>query len=93
MMIDVDVIWLIVHGAKAFLILVSLITYCCVSRHYVYRQRDEIVNEQYLVEEIYDRELRQAEQWDREGSEQRMVLIDCSSSSSNSSSDELSSSE
>ena len=35
--------------------------YLCVSRHYCYHLRDEVVNEQFLVEEIYERELNWAE--------------------------------
>ena len=31
--------------------------YVCVAKCYQYRLRDEVVNERYLVEEIYDREL------------------------------------
>ena len=33
--------------------------YLCVSRRYRYRLRDEVVNEQYLIEEIYEREIAQ----------------------------------
>ena len=36
--------WLICEGVKGLLILVSLVLFSCVSRHYCYRQRDEIVN-------------------------------------------------
>ena len=39
-----------------------------VSKWYRYRLRDEVVNEQYLIEEIYERELDMAEQYQREGS-------------------------
>ena len=56
--------WLSFHSVKAFLILSSLIVYACVAKRYQYRLRDEVVNEQYLVEEIYDRELTLAEQYD-----------------------------
>ena len=56
--------WLSLHSVKAFLILCSLIVYVCFARRYQYRLRDEVVNEQYLVEEIYDRELTLAEQYD-----------------------------
>ena len=38
--------------------------YVCVAKRYQYRLRDEVVNEQYLIEEIYDRELTLAEQYD-----------------------------
>ena len=53
--------WLVFHGCKVFLIFLSLMIYMCVSKYYRYRLRDEVVNEQFLVEEIYERELNQAE--------------------------------
>ena len=56
--------WISFHSIKTFLILISLIVYVCVAKHYQYRLRDEVVNERYLVEEIYDRELTLAEQYD-----------------------------
>ena len=40
--------------------------YVIVSRRYRYRLRDEVVNEQYLVEEVYERELALAEQCEQE---------------------------
>ena len=58
--------WIIFHGVRAFFILVSLIMYCCVAKRYRYRLRDEVVNEQFLVEEIYERQLLQAEAYERE---------------------------
>ena len=56
----------------------SLMLYLCVSRRYRYRLRDEVVNEQFLVEEIYERELAQAEEYDRV-----QEYLDTSDSSSN----------
>ena len=56
--------WISFHSVKTFLILISLIVYVCVAKRYQYRLRDEVVNERYLVEEIYDRELTLAEQYD-----------------------------
>ena len=58
--------WMILHGVRAFFTLVSLIMYCCVAKRYRYRLRDEIVNEQFLVEEVYERQLLQAEAYERE---------------------------
>ena len=58
--------WLIFHGVRGFFILVSILLYCYVAKHYRYRQRDEVVNEQFLIEEIYERQLLQAEQYERE---------------------------
>ena len=34
----------------------------CVAKRYQYRLQDEVVNEQYLIEEIYEREIAMAEQ-------------------------------
>ena len=58
--------WEVFHEVKAFLIFLSLMLYLCVSRQYRYRLRDEVVNEQYLVEEIYERELTRAEEYERD---------------------------
>ena len=58
--------WTIFHAVKAFAIFLSLMIYMCVSNRYQYRLRDEVVNEQFLVEEIYERELNLAEQYKRE---------------------------
>ena len=57
--------WIIFHEVKAFFVFLSLMMYLCVSKRYRYRQRDEVVNEQFLVEEIYDRELNLAEQLEK----------------------------
>ena len=58
--------WEVFHEVKAFLIFLSLMLYLCVSRRYRYRLRDEVVHEQFLVEEIYERELAaQAEKHER----------------------------
>ena len=61
-----SITWEVFHEVKAFLIFVSLILYLCVSKWYCYRQRDEVVNERLLVEEIYERQLAQAEEYERE---------------------------
>ena len=75
--------WFIFHGVRCFLILLSLLLYCCVAKHYRYRQRDEVVNEQYLVEEIYERRLRLAEEYEREKRKETRTQLDrsqCTSS-------------
>ena len=46
--------WLICEGVKGFLILVSLVLFSCVSRRYRYRQRDEIVNVQGMIEDTHE---------------------------------------
>ena len=55
--------WLIFEGVKLFLILVSLVLFSCVSRRYRYRQRDEIVNVQGMIEDTHDKWLDQEEEY------------------------------
>ena len=58
--------WLINEGVKGFLILVSLVLFSCVSRCYRYRQRDEIVNVQGMIEDTHERWLDQEEEYMQE---------------------------
>ena len=58
--------WLIFEGVKVFLILVSLVLCSCVSRRYRYRQRDEIVNVQGMIEDTHDKWLDQEEEYMQE---------------------------
>ena len=58
--------WLIYEGVKGFLILVSLVLFSCVSRRYRYRQRDEIVNVQGMIEDTHERWLDQEEEYMQE---------------------------
>ena len=58
--------WLIYEGVKGFLILVSLVLFSCVSRRYRYRQRDEIVNVQRMIEDTHERWLNQEEEYMQE---------------------------
>ena len=51
---------------KGFFVFLSLILFLCVSKRYRYRQRDEVVNERLLVEEIFERELDLAEEYEKE---------------------------
>ena len=60
------VTWEVLHEVKAFYILLLLMLFLCVSKWYHYHLRDEVVNEQFLVEEIYERELALAEEYKRE---------------------------
>ena len=64
--------WLISEGVKGFLILVSLVLFSCVSKNYRYRQRDEIVNVQGMIEDIYDKWFKQEEEYMEE---RRAILI------------------
>ena len=47
-------------------ILVSLVLFSCVSRRYHYRQRDEIVNVQGMIEDTHERWLDQEEEYMQE---------------------------
>ena len=58
--------WLIYEGVKGFLILVSIVLFSCVSKHYRYRQRDEIVNVQRMVEDTHERWLDQEKEYMQE---------------------------
>ena len=49
--------WNIYHGVKGFGIFLSIVSFSLVYKFYRYRERDEIVNEQAIIEEHYEREL------------------------------------
>ena len=68
--------WVIFHAIKVFLIFLFLIMYLCVSKRYRYRLRDEVVNEQFLVEEIYERRIDMAEQYEREDDDELTDLVE-----------------
>ena len=55
-MID-ETTWNIYHGVKGFCIFLSILSFYFVHKFYHYRERDEIVNEQAIIEEQYEREL------------------------------------
>ena len=44
----------------------SLVLFSCVTSHYCYRQRDEIVNVQDVIEVIYERQMDQEEEYMQE---------------------------
>ena len=67
-------VWEVFHEVKAFIIFSFLVLYLHVSKHYSYRKRDEVMNEQYLIEEIYERELSLAEEHEQQ------ALLDSTSS-------------
>ena len=58
--------WLIYEGVKGFLVLVSLGLFWYVSRHYCYRQRDEIVNVRGMIEDTHERWLDQEKEYMQE---------------------------
>ena len=49
--------WCIYHGAKGCGIVLSIVAFSAVCRYYRYRERNEVVNEQAIIEEQYEREL------------------------------------
>ena len=63
--------WNIYHGVKGFGIFLSIVTFSLVCKFYRYRERDEIVNEQAIIEEQYERELL----YNRENSEEDDEII------------------
>ena len=66
--------WVIFQAVKAFFIFLSLSMYLIISKHYRYRQRDEVVNEQFLVEEIYEREIAMAEEYEKENNDNSILI-------------------
>ena len=74
--INYNTVWIIFQEVKAFIIFLSLMIFLCVSRRYRYRVRDEVVNEQFLVEEIYERELARAAESDDDNSDETSVLVE-----------------
>ena len=71
--------WEIIQEVKAFLIALSLIFFAYLSGRYRYRVRDEVVNEQYLIEEIYEREIRIASEMEDESGENELLIQSSSS--------------
>ena len=49
--------WNIYHGIKGFVLFLSIVSFLFVHKFYHYRERDEIVNEQAIIEEQYEGEL------------------------------------
>ena len=67
--------WELFHEVKAFLIAMSFFVFLYVSERYHYRVRDEVVNEQFLVEEIYEREIHLAAEYEREKREELRLMF------------------
>ena len=49
--------WSIYHGIKGLGMFLSLFFFFLVCKHYQYRKRDEVINQQAMIEEQYEREL------------------------------------
>ena len=58
--------WNIYHGAEGLGIFLSIVSFSLVCTFYRYRERDEIVNEQAIIEEQYERELLQNREQEEE---------------------------
>ena len=67
--------WFISHGIKCGLILLSLLVYCCVAKWYRYRVRDEVVPVYLMIEERYEREIQQREEYEKQKREERRALL------------------
>ena len=71
--------WKIFHSIKISLIFLSLIVYVWLSKRYRYRVRDEVVNERFLVEEKYKRDLDREEQFKKRIASETIRLIESQS--------------
>ena len=49
--------WCVYGGVKGSCIFVSTVLYFVACKYYHYRERDEVVNEQAIIEDLYEREL------------------------------------
>ena len=49
--------WVIYHGIKGLGIFLSIVLFSLVYKYYKYRERDELVNEQAIIERQFEREL------------------------------------
>ena len=62
---------LVYHGVKGFGIFLSIVSFFLVCELYHYHERDEIVNEQAIIEKQYEKELlHNREQEEEEESEE-----------------------
>ena len=71
--------WNIYIGIKIALIFVMLVAYVFSSKRYQYRLRDEVVNVQYLVEDVYEREIAERERLQASTSETISTYESCQS--------------
>ena len=70
-----NLVWKVFHACKACIMLLSLALYICISKRYQYRLRDEVVNEQFLIEEIFERELALAAEYERENEDEINAIL------------------
>ena len=60
--------WTIYHGIKGVVIIFSLLLYSLLYKRYHYRERNETINEQYMIEQQYEEELRKNNEIESEDS-------------------------
>ena len=72
---------LIYQETRTGLMLLSLVIYLCMSRSYQYRIRDWIVTVQWMVEDVFDRRVKQEERYWRGQMADQQVLFESSSCS------------
>ena len=53
----------------------SFFAFLYISERYHYRVSDEVVNEQFLVEEIYERDVHLAAEYERERKEELRIMF------------------
>ena len=68
-------VWIIYESIKIGIIGLSLIIFGISCRWYRYRERDEVVNVQGMIEEIYERELLQQENEEDSSDDEDTILI------------------
>ena len=58
--------WYIYHMVKVAVMSFSVVAFLSVAKHYKYRQRDEIVPDQLMAEEVYDRLITMGIEYEKE---------------------------
>ena len=66
------------------LVLLSLVTYVCLSHGYQYRVRDWVVNVQWIVEDVFERRMDQEESYIRRQMAEEKISFQSSISDSDS---------
>ena len=58
--------WYAYHGTKIAVIFISFLLYWCVASRYKQRERNEVVNENWMIEQIYDRMLKRRDEYEND---------------------------
>ena len=64
------------QGLRTLAVLLSVVFFSCVAHCYKYRVRDDVVPEQWLIEDVFERRIDQEEEFWRE----RQAMLNSSSS-------------